>query len=87
MTQQGFNEIVIALSEDRDSERKLRVPYFRQLGMAYKSKRGKYDSDEFKAYIRNSGVLKGADFLPDGLHAETWRHRVDRVTQKINTDV
>lgn len=52
-----------------------------------KDRMGYYDSDEIKAEILRLGVLQAEDWLPDGAHRHTWRHRVDRATQKINTGI
>lgn len=75
------------IAESRDNDGKLTVAYFIALGREFKDKKGYYDSDEFKAQISKSGVLRAEDWLPDGEHKHTWRHRVDRATQKINTGV
>lgn len=87
MNQPDFNELLRTIPDKRDSFGKLQVPFFIDLGRAYKSQNGSYNSDAFKSLILGSGVLKDVDFEPDGEHQETWRHRVDRATQRINTGI
>ncbi|MDB6111362.1 MAG: hypothetical protein JWR69_3112 [Pedosphaera sp.] len=60
--------------------------YFNRL-LEFKTQKGYYNSDEFKTEIEKTGCLHMEDWLPDGEHKHTWRHRVDRATQKINTGI
>jgi hypothetical protein len=71
----------------RDSCGRLRVGYFIAWGEEFRRKKGYYDSDEFKLQVSESGVLHDEDWLPDGQHGHTWRHRVDRATQRILTGI
>jgi hypothetical protein len=71
----------------RDQNGKLKVGYFMQLAREFKAKKRYYNSDEFKSEVAISGVLHPEDWLPDGAHKHTWRHRVDRATQRINTGI
>ncbi|HSY17794.1 MAG TPA: hypothetical protein VK815_05635 [Candidatus Acidoferrales bacterium] len=75
------------IPESRDESGKLRTGYFIALGKAFKSEKGYYDQSEFKEQIEQSGVLKDEDWLSDGTHKHTWRHRVERATQNIRTGV
>jgi hypothetical protein len=75
------------IPEMRDQNGKLKVGYFKQLAQVFKAKKGYYNSDELKSQVAKSGVLHPEDWSPDGEHKHTWRHRVDRATQKINTDI
>lgn len=75
------------LPESRDKDGKLKVGYYKALGLKFKAEKGYYQSDEFKTKISHSGILHSEDWLPDGEHRHTWRHRVDRATQKINTGI
>ena len=75
------------IPEDRDKHGKLRVGYFIALGLAFKAKAGYYNQAEFKLAIESAGVLKPADWESDGSHAYTWKHRVERATQRINTGI
>ena len=75
------------IPESRDKNGKLRVGYFRALAEEFKARKGYYRSEEFKTEIQQSDILNNEDWLPDGEHKHTWRHRVDRATQKINTGI
>ena len=75
------------IPEDRDKSGKLRVGYFIALGQAFKAKNGNYDQAEFKRQIEKSNILKPADWESDGTHRYTWRHRVERATQRIQTGI
>jgi hypothetical protein len=76
------------IPESRDSNGKLRVGYFVELGRHFKSDQGNYDAHKFKAFVENSGVLQPQDWKPDGnYHKHTWKHRVERATQKILTGI
>jgi hypothetical protein len=75
------------IPEDRDEKGKLRVGYFIEMGMAFKAAHGRYDQKKFKLLIENAGVLKAEDWESDGSHPHTWKHRVERATQRINTGI
>jgi len=74
-------------SKSRDKDGKLKVGYFKALGQEFKAKKGYYNSDEFKTQIAQSSILQPEDWLPDGKHKHTWRHRVDRATQNITAGI
>jgi len=74
-------------NESRDNYGKLKTGFFKALGQESKAKKGYYNSDEFKTEILQSDILQPEDWLPDGKHKHTWRHRVDRATQNINTGI
>lgn len=73
------------IPESRDDDGRLEVAYFVALAWEFKVENGYYDQTEFKERVKKSGVLKPEDWLPDGSHPYTWRHRVERATQGINT--
>jgi hypothetical protein len=75
------------MPESRDRKGRLRVGYFIASGEVFKAKKGYYDSGEFKLQIEKSGVLRDEDWHSDGKHKYTWRHRVDRATQRILTGI
>lgn len=75
------------IPESRGKDGKLRLGYFKALGWEFRNQKGYYNSDELKSEISQSSVLHTEDLLPDGEHKRTWRHRVDRTTQNINTGV
>jgi hypothetical protein len=75
------------MTADRNKYGKLTVGYFYARALEFKANRGYYNADEFKSEIEKSGVLTAADWSSDGQHKHTWRHRVDRVTQKLNTGI
>ncbi len=87
MSNPGEMSFESMIPESRGTNGKLKVGYFIALGRIFKTEKGYYDSDEFKAEISQSGVLHSEDWLPDGEHEHTWRHRVDRATQRINTGI
>jgi hypothetical protein len=75
------------IPEDRDKSGKLRVGYFIALGEAFKAQKGYYNQGELKNEIEKSGILKSEDWESDGTHQHTWRHRVERATQRIQTGI
>jgi hypothetical protein len=75
------------IPEDRDKSGKLRVGYFIALGMKFAAQKGYYNQAEFKDEIEKSTVLKPQDWESDGTHKHTWRHRVERATQRIRTGI
>lgn len=87
MTQQQFNEIAASVSEIRDEKGKLKVGYFIRLARLFEAKCGYYDQAEFKTLIEGSKILNQLDWCTDGTHKHTWRHRVERATQRVNTGI
>lgn len=75
------------IPESRDENGRLDVGYFIALAEAFKEEKGHYDQTDFKEMVKQSGVLKREDWLPDGTHPYTWRHRAERATQRINTGI
>jgi DNA modification methylase len=54
------------IPESRDKDGKLKVGYYKALGLKFKAEKGYYQSDEFKTKISHSGILHSEDWLPDG---------------------
>ncbi len=75
------------IEEDRDSQGRLRVPYFRKLIREYLETHRQYVAQEFKDYVERLGVLARADQYHERNGYTIWKHRVDRARQKVFTDV
>jgi len=75
------------VAEQRDSNGRLRVPYFINLIGDYMSTRSTYNAAEFKLFVERLGVLQTADWEPESNGYTIWKHRVDRARQKVFTDV
>ena len=75
------------MNSERDSEGRLRVPYFVQVLKEYLRGKETYVAREFKRHIEELGVLAPADWGTEANGYLKWMHRVDRAAQKVLTDI
>ena len=73
--------------EQRDSEGRLKVPFFVAALQAYMEFKGQYKPQEFKEHIEAMEILTDADWELENNGYAKWKHRVDRAAQKVFTDV
>jgi hypothetical protein len=75
------------ITEDRDDDGRLRVPYFEALIRERYPNGNGYKAGEFKSFVEASGVLRDADRDLEANGYEKWKHRVDRAAQRVLTGI
>ena len=75
------------MSRARDSEGRLRVPFFTGLMREYMERGAAYRAAEFKRYVEQRDLLSAADWDAEENGYAKWKHRVDRAAQEVFTDV
>jgi hypothetical protein len=75
------------MNVERDSEGRLRVPFFVGVMRDYMGRGVAYKPAQFKRYVEQRGLLSAADWDAEANGYAKWKHRVDRAAQKVLTDV
>jgi hypothetical protein len=73
--------------EHRDTEGRLKVPYFSKLINDYRGENGTYVAKKFKQYVINLRILAPQDFELEKNGYPIWKHRIDRAAQKVFTGI
>ena len=75
------------IAQDRDTNGRLRVPFFVKLIHEFRDPFGTYNADKFKMYVEALGVLTKSDWDCESNGYAKWKHRADRAAQKVLTNV
>ena len=72
---------------DRDNDGALRHPYYVALLREYLKGHSPYVAADFKKWVKQLGVIRGADERIEPSGKRTWTHRIDRAAQRVNKGV